>query len=159
MPGFKPWTLPAASHWANHWAMTTWHKIETENKSEPKFTVLETFFLAVLFFSEWCTILTRLICVQVQIQRFCSWWSQMPRTKKREKQSEKPGTTHFVFRIKNWLEFKNLQNETKNIFTKFKIFSVAIFGDLSWIWLLLTPFGYQNFLFGYLAILATFEKY
>ena len=34
--------------------------------------------------------------------------------------------------------------------------SVAIFGNLSRIWLLLTPFGYQNFLFGYLFFLATF---
>ena len=36
------------------------------------------------------------------------------------------------------------------------IISVAIFGDLSRIWLLLTPFGHQNFLFGYLSFLATF---
>ena len=36
------------------------------------------------------------------------------------------------------------------------IASVAIFGDLSQIWLLFTPFGYQNFLFGYLSFLATF---
>ena len=32
-----------------------------------------------------------------------------------------------------------------------QIISVAKFGDLSWIWLLLTSFGYQNFLFGYLS--------
>ena len=34
--------------------------------------------------------------------------------------------------------------------------SVAIFGNFSRIWLLLTPFGDQNFRFGYLSILATF---
>ena len=34
--------------------------------------------------------------------------------------------------------------------------SVAIFGHLSRIWLLSTPFGYQNFLFGYLSFSATF---
>ena len=34
--------------------------------------------------------------------------------------------------------------------------SVAIFGNLSRIWLLLTPIGDQNFLFGYLSFLATF---
>ena len=33
--------------------------------------------------------------------------------------------------------------------------SVAIFGKLSWIWLLLTLFGKQNFLFGNLSFLAT----
>ena len=38
-----------------------------------------------------------------------------------------------------------------------EICSVVIFGDLSQIWLLLAPFGYQNFLFGNLSFLATFE--
>ena len=35
--------------------------------------------------------------------------------------------------------------------------SVAIFGDLSRIWLLLTPFGDLNFLFGYLSFWLLFK--